>query len=303
MLPSEAETCQVVYANKQTLQLTIDDLDADKYPAELYEPIGVVVIPGHHGVLKDENGRNQCGVVSIVAMNNSTPTIGGNNTTMYWGNPNIDIPTLINYTRVASTEDNVSNVATGLYGHYGFIPIQTSINGKPTRDSKPYSPSPYIGNDYKSGGYNSTYGTTEYDDSNYLNVLADFDGRGNTDKILAQRGYKDYNTWKPESNSRADYCAASCCDMFSTIGTEQGDWYLPAAGELGYIIPKLCDINYTISKLNNTYRVGVELGVSNYYFSSSEYSSIHAYRVSTSNGNVGNYSKEGSSRVRAFMRL
>lgn len=309
VLPSEAEACQVVYANKQTLQLTIDDLDTDKYTALLYEPIGIVVIPGHHGVLKDSNGKNQCGIISIVAMNCDTPETGGSESSKIesidWGDNKTDISSMTNYNKVVVTTDNTSNTASGLSkSPDAHIPYQNSIGGIPERKRSYYAPSPYIGSDYKSGGYNESYGTTIYDTETDHNVLADFDGRGNTDKILTQRGLKDYNSWKPKDNNSLDYPAASCCDMFFTIGTKQGDWYLPAAGELGYIIPRLYDINDIISKLNNAYGVGVELITGlHYYWTSSECNSSNAYHLNMYAGNVETYHKTSPGRARAFLRL
>lgn len=263
-------------------------------------PIGVVVIPGSHNVY----GNGACGVLSIVGMNCDTPKIGGNDNSMYWGVYGIDISTITNYNKVVVTANNTSNVANGLSTNiYAYIPSQVFIGNTPTRGSSPYAPSPYAGSDYKSGGYNESYSTTEFDTSSNHNVLADFDGRGNTDKILTQRGSKDYNSWKPTYNTESDYPAASCCDMFSTVGTEQGDWYLPSAGEFGYISPKFSDINDTIAKLKTDYGVGVSLNKNFGWWVSSEYGSKEACYMGGGNGSVNFYSKYNLSYVRAFLQL
>ncbi len=52
-----------------------------------------------------------------------------------------------------------------------------------------------------------------------------------------------------------------------------------------------------------TFTVGLELGSSNNYWSSSEYSSTNARNVNTSNGNVNNNNKNNGNYVRAFARL
>ena len=124
-------------------------------------------------------------------------------------------------------------------------------------------------------------------------------------KIITQRGTKDYNSWIPGKATEADYPAASCCDMFYTEGTYQGDWYLPACGELGYIMPSFNKINNIIDKMRTVYdsSIGVELGTDNAYWSSMEYNNFNARRVSTLNGYVSHGSKYNDYCVRAFLRF
>lgn len=47
--------------------------------------------------------------------------------------------------------------------------------------------------------------------------------------------------------------AAQCCYRFHTEGTNQGDWYLPSAGELGYAIARKHSIDNVIRKINKEY--------------------------------------------------
>lgn len=300
----------VVFANKTNNSLTIvegDEWNVTSYPPSTFVPIGVVVIPREHGVLKATNGTNQCGIISIVPMNCDTPTNGGTSETnaMCWGESSTN-PTGKFFQRVVITPSNTSNTANGLSDDYEtYMPRQGNVFGIPTRTSSPYSPSPYIGSDYKSGGYNTSYGTTSFDTSINKNALADFDGVMNTRKIIIQRGTKSYTSWKPRYNAEEDYPPASCCDMYYTVGTKQGDWYLPAMGELGYIAPKLYDINETISRLNSIYGVGVQLLTNDRYWSSTEHreSTDAARRLNTSNGLVGYNYKTNNSYTRAFLRL
>ena len=141
--------------------------------------------------------------------------------------------------------------------------------------------------------------------SSSSNALADFDGKGNTEKIITQRGAKDYNSWKPGKETEADYPAASCCDMFHTEGIQQGGWYLPACGELGYIMPPLNKINDAIDKMRTAYdsSVGVELEAHYSYWSSTEYSGNSVRTVITGNGIVNISSKGYDYHVRAFLRF
>ena len=141
--------------------------------------------------------------------------------------------------------------------------------------------------------------------SSAANALADFDGIGNTATIITQRGTKDYNSWTPGRTTAADYPAASCCDMFYTEGTSQGDWYLPACGELGYIIPPFNKINEAIDKMRTAYgsSVGVELNTGRRYWSSTEHSSDQARSVYTNNGRVEFMPKNSAYPIRAWLRV
>ena len=158
-----------------------------------------------------------------------------------------------------------------------------------------YMCSPYKQDGSKDERYFST--------SNTGNVFADFDGRSNTDKIIAERGSKDYSSWTPSTSSQSDYPAASCCDMFSTVGTNQGDWYLPAAGELGYAVARMQAIQNSMQALvTKGYTAG---SLSNsIYWSSTLYSSIRAVDLDFNYGYVGYSSKNYDSIcVRSFLAL
>ena len=273
---------------------------ADKYPSNKYTPIGIVVVPGTHNVY----GDGSCGVMSLKGMDCDNPSQGAaSNEYMYWGVYGTDISTLRNLDQVP-TGNQANGLPTGELDH-GYLPSDDSSDTQCAHDtdvyynSSPYIPSPYLTDGSRNPGY---YQTTSPSSSN--NCLADFDGRGNTNKIIIQRGSKDYSSWRPGTSSESDYPAASCCDMFYTDGTQQGDWYLPACGELGYIMPNLKKINEAITKMRNAYGSSVGVTLSNdLYCSSSEYNSYSVRRVYTGNGDVYNGPKNLEYYVRAFLRV
>ena len=310
--PSKAQPCDIVLCNKTTNKLLIvpnNEFSSDSYPSSIYSPVGVVVIPGSHNVY----GDGSCGVISIVPMNCSTPTTGGTSEEgIYWGKYGTNISTLPNLNKVpyVGIDSDVGNSSSTVVGQYssGYLPSDKFITVQCPHDTDTYylnnstsyrqAPSPFL----TDGSRNPAYYQTS-SPSSTSNALADFDGVGNTDKIVAKRGTKDYTSWKPTSNTEADYPAASCCDMYYTDGTKQGDWYLPACGELGYIIPNLNKISTAISTLANTYGVGVWLANAGGYWASSEYSNNYANRISTNFGSVGGHSKGQVSYTRAFLRI
>ena len=308
---SEAVAGDAVLYDKNNGKLVIVDNTKLEDYTEGYPPIGVVVVPGSHNVY----GDGSCGVMSLKPMNCSTPATGGTSErSMYWGVYGTDISTLpnLNQAPIVGSGSNVGNADSTVTGQdsYPYLPSEKFSAVQCPHDTDAYyysssssygqAPSPYLTDGSRNPAY---YQTTSPSSSN--NCLADFDGRGNTDKIITQRGNKEYTSWKPGSSTEADYPAASCCDMFYTEGTQQGDWYLPAMGELGYIMPPFNKINEAITKMRNAYgsSVGVTLATDDYYWSSSEYSSNGARRVDASNGNVGGNSKGSDFYVRAFLRV
>ena len=241
----------VLWDGTKKIVVSGDDYSADAFPTSAYTPIGVVVIPASHNV----HGDGIPTMMSLVNMNCNTPESGAtSNTDMYWGVNGTDISSLPNLSQVPYVGSNGS-VGDSILGTSGntYLPSDTfdtvsnpydEGTGYYYNDSDKYAPSPYV----TGGGRNPLYYQTT-SPSSTANCLADFDGRGNTDKILVQRGNKDYSSWKPGASTQADYPAASCCDMFHTVGTNQGDWYLPSMGELGYVMARFNAINNSINKL------------------------------------------------------
>lgn len=344
------ESLPVVFVNKENGSLTIVEngkWDTSTYPKNVFEPIGIVVIPTDHGVLKDGTGNvNQCGVMSIVPMSCTTPEKGDTteDNHMYWGNYAVDISDkidglgrydsvsdgLLNYKHVVITENNTSNNANGYSDDSGgIIPIQRIVGGYAVRyvsNVTDYVPSPYIGEGYNSGDYNESYGLKEgVVESEENNALSDFKGIVNT-KIITDLATAQ-SAWRTANKIVDDYYgmyfpAACCCARFKTTGTKAfvdcsneelkngtGFWYLPAAGELGYILTRYADIKDTIKKLIDSYGVGVNLdskygGNANNYWSSTEFNTRKSFIIGTLLGDVAILDKDGwGPTARAFMRL
>ena len=302
--PNQSNPCDICSYDRTIDSLIIvagDKWNIEAYPSSRYVPIGVVVVPGSHNVY----GDGSCGVMSLKAMNCDTPSTGNTfEQYMYWGVSLRDLPGLPYLDQIPT--GNTSNGIPINSTSYGYLPSDKFSDTPCAHDADayyyypPYIPSPYLTDGSRNPGYYQTSSP-----SSSSNALADFDGIGNTTKIIAERGTKNYNSWIPHRATEADYPAASCCDMFHTEGTQQGDWYLPACGELGYIIPPFTKINDAIDKVCTTYgsSVGVELITSSDYWSSTEYSIDYARFVNTGSGRVFNGYKNLSGYVRAFLRV
>ena len=138
-------------------------------------------------------------------------------------------------------------------------------------------------NMYWSNAYTDT-SLTNYSSS--TDAKTDFNGKANTAVIVVAH-----------PTETVDNNAAIYCNSYSTEGTNAGDWYLPAAGELySYMY-----VNWN-SKLSAT---ATKLGwsLSAHFWSSSEYSSNRAWIVGSSYGGVNDSHKSGSNSVSCFLAI
>lgn len=128
----------------------------------------------------------------------------------------------------------------------------------------------------------------------------DYDGKEKTDAIIAYRGARS-SDWTPERDTPSDYPAASCCNLFYTPGTKQGDWYLPASGEGKYVMENWNLLESVITKCNSVYGVGAKFDVE--YWCSTEYSSTDAYAMNDAFSYYTMQKTYPVMSVRAFMRI
>ena len=103
-------------------------------------------------------------------------------------------------------------------------------------------------------------GLTNYSSSSA--AKGDYNGKSNTSIIIAHGDSNGYET------PAADYAY-----NYSTTGTNKGDWYLPALGELQLIYNNRTTLDNSLSKVGAT-----QLGTHTYW-SSSEYNSNYAWNL------------------------
>lgn len=277
-----------------------------------YEPIGVVVIPTSHNVY----GTGECGVMALMSASLNTPDTGEtSNVHISCGN-NKDYADLSNFNkivRMGTTDNDISDSIDGL-SIYGCIPLMR--NGMKSKlecphDTKAkyydysnssfgYIPSPYL-ND---GSRNPDYYTTNSPSSIY-NALSDFNGKSNTEflcsKVTAQPNWKTDSIIE-DSNDEGYHPADCCCWRFHTIGTNQGDWYLPACGELGYIAPRYDMINDIISTIQTRFGKTFCPVLNSIYFSNSEYNYGTNRTIDFFNGIVSMGTRSAGGYVHPFLR-
>lgn len=234
--------------SKKIILVSMNDYLSENYIAKFYTPIAIIVIPSSH------TSDNTIRCISLMPMNCNTPFDGGEFQCMTWGvKENMSALTNYNtypyasspYSTTASTKSIGTYTAGGDNLYCSFeqafrYTTEYNENNKTTLyyttqhtgADKVHAPIPYLSDGVSK---NEAYHT---------GCLVDMDGKSNTEKIIDARGSKDYSSWKPTATGVLDdYPAASCCNMYQTKGTSQGDWYLPSIGELCYVIPYIKRIN------------------------------------------------------------
>lgn len=259
-----------------------------EWDASLGTAIAVCVIPSSHAEVW---GDGKARFLSVKGMT-SAGTESNEECKMYWrpadaGEP-YDTP-LSAYTKVP-TWNNSGTTSVGAYGCLSSdsLPdtlVENSIDRGTYYKTTPYVPSPYAAD----GSFYADYKRTITGN----NGLSDFNGKENT-AIL--------------NGIDNNFVAANACGNFSTLGTNAGDWYLPAIGELGYLVPRFKVIEDAIAKVGGTPFVTVSEFQGNNYWSSTEGycggTAPQAWRLYLITMNVnGNNNKNYEYYVRPFIKL
>ena len=306
-----------LYDNTTDSIITIHgyDYNATSYPTSRYTPIGIVVVPKSH----DDNGKAH--IMSLNYMRYDTPKTGGDNQKIYWGlfsrNIGLELKKYAPYiNQSGTTEFGDTQTINGWYdvtSAIDYFPSDsfTALTNPFTKNqgyynsytSNYYYPSPYDKNMNKNPIF-----FTENPTSVQPSCLLNMDGKGETDKILASLkviiGNEDWKQGETITNGTSSSLApaAQCCWMYSTVGTKQGDWYLPTIGELAYACARQKAINASITQINivlgNTDAKTLE---TNNHWSSSCPSTADALDLYFANGILDYRSRYGSdSLVRSF---
>ena len=239
------------------------------YDASMGTAVGVIVVPD--GFAPDRKAR----MISLKYAN-SYGTSSDTYVNLKWTTGNEDT-TLMNYNRVPIT-DNVGSTTTDS-NDTGYLPSNkfsetTSVIDPEAKYkfSVEMIPSPYL-NGVANLDY---YGAIE----GYNNALSDFNGLDNT-ATLVGLGSK--------------YAAANAANNYSD-GVSGVKWYLPAMGELGYLMPRFNEINNAIAAAGG---VAIPTGACKFW-SSTEHSIGAARLLNTDNGAVSWDGKSAMCRVRPF---
>lgn len=266
VLPLMANLCDIAYWDGSAVKT----ISKDKYITSLGTAIGVVVIP--EGMLPDGRARIM-GLKPVDKNGNASDSP----VDMEWGIYGTDT-SLTNYTKVPTT-DNAGSTSTGSYS-YGYLPSDAFTGSQSVVDGKAkYSktsnliPSPYLGDDKT---MNPEY--LKVLEGN--NALSDFNGLSNTE-VLVGLG--------------SDFVAANAAWKYKDAANSTVQWYLPAMGELGFLMPRFNEINSAVEGVG-----GVAVDGGNDFWSSSECSSDYVCSLGAYDGGVYDSIKKFSGYVRVF---
>lgn len=278
-------------------------------------PIGICVIPPNF--VPDGKAR----VMSLKNMSVKTPEQGTtNDESIVWGQYRVDteLPDL-NQVAHGGTGTTALSTVVGLKNK-AYLPSDRddwesnrddgesnlSYSGDTSThyhysDEDGHAINPYL----TTGGtleFNTEYIKTDSPSSS-ANCLSDLNGVSNTDILCSlHTGQADWETAFTITNDKSQgYSpAAVCCRRYAPSESTKGKWYLPAMGELGFIMPRFKLINEKLSALGTS--VAVQLSSDKYYWSSSEFSYVYAWNLRTDDGIVSYYrGKDGGKLVRAFL--
>ena len=266
--PPPAAAGDVAYWDGSSVKTT----PLSSWNTSLGTPVGVVVII--EGFAPDGKAR----IVSLKAVD-SNGNASTSHAYMKWGTRNVVDTSLINHTKVPITTNSGNTSSSS--SSYGYLPSDNFTGDTSYVDSSAkYNttncpnkiPSPYIGSEF-----NEDYSMTISGN----NALSDFNGLSNTEVLMGLD---------------SGYTAANAAYKYKD-GASNTQWYLPSAGELGFLVAKFKTINSTISTLS-----GVAV-TSDYFWSSTEYSKGNAYYMSTYSGSVDFDDKDSLCYVRPFAIL
>lgn len=243
----------------------------DKWNADLGTPLGVIVVPTNFA----PDGKARFIALNAVDESSNTST---SEIIMAWGSYDTDT-SLTNFTMVPATDNSGSTSAgssdSGYLPSDKFTVNQSFVDAKAKYNQTSYlTPSPYLTVDGK-----DTPNPEYYKEISGNNAFSDFSGLSNTETLVGLG---------------SDYVAANAAWNYSD-SLSNVQYYLPAMGELGYLLPRFNEINDSLSLIG-----GVVVGSSHSFWSSSEYSSSNAYYLNTRNGNVNDDNKSYNYRVRPF---
>lgn len=268
---------------------------------EEYTPIGVVVIPSQHKVY----GYEACAVMSLVRMQVGSPEGSVDPSAVCeWGGAGHDVEAIPNHTQAFCVADTNSN----------FGSVQTPQNSRDLTGLVPFLPSDIydtdVKNPYAPDGMNS-YGPNS--NLAYLGpspYLAD----GSRNDLIQSTNpgsscYSDYdgglNTTAMIMDSE-NHPIADAVYSFRTLGTIAGNWYIPSAGEMLYLVAAYGKIMRSMEAIKESGYRCCPIQINETFHTSTEYNAdymVHVYVYSQFAEISASWGKTSALDTRAFYKF
>lgn len=253
VMPPPANVGDIAYWDGSSVKTT----PLSSWNTSLGTPVGVVMIPGNF--LPDGKAR-------IISLNDSKYSVWDENHVI-----NIDSP-VPNFSKVPAT-DNAGSTSTGGTNSGNLPSDRSSWTGKQSyvdpltryyKFTDSFIPSPYLSD----GSFNTAYSAVLEGG----NALSDFNGLSNTQLLV---------------NESEQYLAAYACWNYrdASNGADGLQWYLPAIGELGFLMSRFELINQSIQAVGG---IPVVAGLDPFWSSSENYNEgdYDSYCLYTREGSV-----------------
>lgn len=282
-----------------TNQEILEDCDISRF-----EPIGVIVVP-------ISSSNKSLKMLSLKDMSCLTPDIGkqdDDEENPYSGAGNYDT-TLTGYRNMGPYIENDENCTIKGARNTVFLPSDLhKDNNLCLHDtnagyavSQYMAPSPYLSN----GSENRKYTETSSPSTPY-NYFLSSNGKYMTErKLNCATAQKNWKTDETITNlSSTGYAPLMCCSWrYHTKGTNQGDWYVPSCGELGYMIARFSIINNSLSFIKEKWENASLLKEDIYYITITDNSAGYVCDISSSGRIMTTGYNYKDDRCRAFCTL
>lgn len=259
-----------------TNQEILEDCDVSRY-----EPIGVIVVP-------ISLSNKSLKMLSLKDMSCLTPNIGKQDDeeeNPCHGANDYDVIEYLNMGPYIENDENCTIIGAK---NIVYLPSDLhkdnnlclhDINAGYTVNQY-MAPSPYLSN----GSENRKYIEINSPSTQY-NYFYSTSGKIVTERKLkcatAQKNWKTDETII--NSSSTGYAPLMCCSWrYHTKGTNQGDWYVPSCGELGYMIVRFSKINNSLSFIKDKWENASLLKENEYYITVTDASAGYVCDINSS---------------------
>ena len=271
----------------------IDFLNDNKGFRDAYIAVGVLVIPP--GVLPDGKAR----IAALTDVDSSGAPVSNGSSHVPWDSNDTsfhsgfttkrnEIPIVDNRTNV------ITGVSRGVYtaascalpsvydGNNDRLtnPIDPESTWKLSNYFSALTPGPYI----LGGALNPSYVATNYEGGEINNMLSDFNG-------LERTRYLDTEY----------YPAAHAAHQYKANSGDTLEWYLPSAGEAGFLMSRLSIINRGLREANGN--EVIRSGGTRIYWTSTETNSQYAVTYDSESYTIRNWFKSQDCSIRPFAQV